>query len=334
VLLEKTNTLISYLQGHDWLVEPNDVKRSLRLLLKFNLELKLFMCGKDECEPVGINCDFSEIKELNVKMKVNKIGKGSSKSCCKHITIVNPLINDYSIFINLSQPYSCFNYGYNYLHLYEHLMTSCWKECDKSDLVLMNGYTTIDARCMVFAVVKTERAFKEYLEALNNFTANDLIDDDTLKLETNRTVSETLVDKSLCCFGRTNPGGYDKNVLLKLFDQGFNVVTVTPNVVKGCKFAAKTVNKNKVNSKGNTVDDTKLTVPTFDYLPLSVLRDKYNRPFHVLSVNEDVTSHILSSGLVGIPVTYNLVEDILRLGLTDEVLVKLMSYSSGVSLVE
>ena len=218
-------------------------------------------------------------------------------------------------------------------------MTSCWKECDKSDLVLMNGYTTIDARCMVFAVVKTERAFKEYLEALNNFTADNLVDDDTLKLETNRTVSETLIDKSLCCFGRTNPGGYDKNVLLKLFDQGFNVVTVTPNVVKGCKYNGCSVSvKNKDNSKGTSKvnsltlvdkDDNELIIPTFDYMPLSVLRDKYNRPYHMLSTK-------VSNGVVvtGIPVTYNLVEDILRLGLTDEVLVKLMSYSSGVSLVE
>lgn len=259
VYSQKIETIKNYIENHDWTKDQVKTQRIIRTIAPYISSTLSFPDDIVSNEKININYDFSKlIKSTQIKIKKSK----------NIVEIVDPLIEDYTITIDISKDLSIFDYGYNYLHLYEHLKTNCWRNLDKRDLKLINGFTSVDGTCYVYVVLSSKEAFETYLKAINNFKL------DTLELEINRTLSETIQDKSLTLFGRTNTDGYKRNVIRMLDQDGYKLITITPHKVKINDFVEVTT----TDKAENKTADPK---PIYsNYIPLSVLKDKEHRPYH------------------------------------------------------
>ena len=209
--------------------------------------------------------------------------------------IVDPLINDYGLYINLSVPFKDMNYGYNYLHYYEHMMTYAWKNLSQQDMLEMNGATTCNALCYVYNIHSSLNSMEEYLKSYlefhvktrsNNYWSEDLIDGMERELE--RTMSETLLDKSYSNMAKTDPASqhkYNSKILEYFSNKPFEIIVYTPNETK-----AKEISESIINS-----DLNKSNTPTtlkYDYYPIHVCRDKLERKYLILKSNPKITNEI------------------------------------------
>jgi hypothetical protein len=79
--------------------------------------------------------NFELLNPINVKNEVFETDCGNG---CIIRQIINPYISDYGLFANISKPYKEFtSYGYNYLHLYEHMMCSWAFNLSKENVVFV-----------------------------------------------------------------------------------------------------------------------------------------------------------------------------------------------------
>ena len=273
MILSKSQTIKSFLEKYDWTKTQTDLKRIVRFLYNGD-KLKLFsfksdlILVSDELIREPIEYNFKKVANEN---KLKKITNNT------HIQFIDPLLEDYTIILDASKTdddlVEITNYGYNYLHLFEHLKTNVWKNLDKSRLKMINGITSVDGTCLVYAVLSNEEAFKSYYEALLQTPIEELLK--TFNLEVDRTISETIIDKSFTLFGRTNIDGYHKRIIKRINDMSMRIITITPemnaisNVTNGSS-EEKTKNKDK---------EEKTKTKTYSYIPLSVLKDKERRPY-------------------------------------------------------
>ena len=273
MILSKSQTIKSFLEKYDWTKTQTDLKRIIRFLYNGD-KLKLFsfksdlILVSDELIREPIEYNFKKVANEN---KLKKITNNT------HIQFIDPLLEDYTIILDASKTdddlVEITNYGYNYLHLFEHLKTNVWKNLDKSRLKMINGITSVDGTCLVYAVLSNEEAFKSYYEALLQTPIEELLK--TFNLEVDRTISETIIDKSFTLFGRTNIDGYHKRIIKRINDMSMRIITITPemnaisNVTNGSS-EEKTKNKDK---------EEKTKTKTYSYIPLSVLKDKERRPY-------------------------------------------------------
>ena len=271
MILSKSQTIKSFLEKHDWSKSQTELKRIVRFLYNgdklklFSFKSDLILVGDDLVhEPIEYN--FKKVANEN---KLKKITNDNN------IQIIDPLLEDYTIILDASKAdddlIEITNYGYNYLHLFEHLKTNVWKNLDKTHLKMINGITSVDGTCLVYAVLSNEEAFKSYYEALLKTPIEELLK--TFNLEVDRTISETIIDKSFTLFGRTNIDGYKKRIIKRINDMSMRIITITPEM------------NNEINTRDGVRDETsknkdeKTKTKTYSYIPLSVLKDKERRPY-------------------------------------------------------
>lgn len=240
----------------------------------------------------------------------------------RHLEYIDPLMSDYGMYVNLSKPFKDMGYGYNYLHIYEHMMTCGWNDCDTSKQTLMNGCTYPTGMCYIYTHHSTQKSLKEHVIKYVKFHQKtkdikywniDLLKE--LQRETKRTYSETQESKGLKEFARTDPSIfktdlmiYDPNIFVKFSNDKYTLLTVSPNKIK--------FNFDKLELETDEKIKTITEIPkelTFDFIPLSALRN-----INKCSIlkNFDVTKDLYdnNSCMFGVDCT-----GIYTIGVTDEI---------------
>lgn len=153
--------------------------------------------------------------------------------------IVDPYVRDYGVFVNLSVPFEDMGMSYNALHLYEHLMTKCWKTLDKTNRLDMNGATYPSALCYIFSIFSDVNSMKMYLASYLNWYAQSRYrefwqkHEDDVRIETDRTISETQNRRSMSTMGRSDSAAYSYSYNLDIFlywsNKPFNILLVGPS---------------------------------------------------------------------------------------------------------
>lgn len=202
--------------------------------------------------------------------------------------IIDPLIKDYGLYINLSTTFNDMDYGYNYLHYYEHIMTYAWKKLPQQNMLELNGGTTCNGICYVYNIHETKSSLELYLNEYlkfhsmsrkKDFWNKDIIEG--LKTELERTISETLLEKSMSQMAKTDPysqNKYNTEILRYFSNKPFEIITYTPEKIDIKYFLKQYDFQTKYE-----IDKPKKII--FNYYPIHVLRDKCDRGFHILSKN-------------------------------------------------
>jgi hypothetical protein len=193
----------------------------------------------------------------------------------RHIEYIDPLLNDYGLYIGLCKPFSEMGYSYNSLHIYEHMMTLGWKKLNEKDVLELNGATFPTGMCYLYNIHKTKKSLKTYAREYVKFHSktknpeywkHDLMND--LKRETIRTYSETQSSKSLKDFARTDPSIYENMIysiepFVKYSNDEYTILTVSPEKID-FKF------DHYLNDKHITPN---VQYRTYDSLPLAAIRN-------------------------------------------------------------
>ena len=141
---------------------------------------------------------------------------------------VDPYLEDMGLFLNLSIPYDETGMSINALHLYEHMLTKCWDNCEAVDRIELNGSTFPLGICYVYTIHKSLDSLLSHLKE----TLHWLYDSRKpgfwksvkaeIDFETIRTISETRKERSLTSFGRSDLHAYDLNYDTKIFEYWSN----------------------------------------------------------------------------------------------------------------
>ena len=230
---------------------------------------------------------FNDVKMEKYKISYNEY---QDKSGIIIKTIVDPLIKDYGLYINLSTTFNDMDYGYNYLHYYEHIMTYAWKKLPQQNMLELNGGTTCNGVCYVYNIHETKSSLELYLDKYLKFHScsrkkefwnGNLIEG--LKTELERTISETLLEKSMSQMAKTDPYSqykYNTEILRYFSNKPFEIITYTPEKIDVEHFLKQYdfQTKYEVNKPKKII---------FNYYPIHVLRDKRDRGFHILHKKVD-----------------------------------------------
>ena len=310
-LRQKLKTITEFIQNINWNEQQIEYQRliaKIKLMMNLGFEFKANLI----CELPQLSLSYNEELVLNFDLKdaVPKIRQLIKKDH-QHVirNICDRFISDYGLYINLSKPFSVFNRGYNYLHVYEHLMTYAWKGLPKQNMKLLNGFTTINSNCAVYVVLSSKEALELYLTSYLKFCKEVIANKSWpgLECEMNRTISETLNEKTLTAFGRTDPsinltgglykasenqpskpinmtgGDYNENVFNEFIIDTLNVLIIGPELVNvDTKLFNEVSDLIIKESKRMTKNEIETE---FDYFPLSVCLDKKDRVYHVLPKN-------------------------------------------------
>lgn len=308
IVFNKLTVIENYLRNKNWSIETKEIKRYLRNILIHNKKFEAKLIYEDYSSIICFECPelINTIKVKETKSKTEKSTKSSfdtssvktkktavDSSSIQIIQIIDPLINDCGIFVDVSKDFSVFKYGYNYLHLFEHIITYAWRNCDKNNLKLLNGFTSLNANCLVYAVVEDYSTLLSYLKSYLEFHISLLVDgfpSECLKVETNRTMSETLNEKSLTSFGRTDSIVYSKlsyeiDILKHLLQDSLKIYLVTNVELEFDSSVKKLISdfdKALVKFNKSFKFDSSKFIKSFDYIPLSVLKEKELRGIHIL----------------------------------------------------
>ena len=202
--------------------------------------------------------------------------------------IIDPLIQDYGLYINLSTTFDEMDYGYNYLHYYEHIMTYAWKKLSQQNMLELNGGTTCNGVCYVYNIHENKKSLELYLNNYLKFHSltrkKEFWEKNMqagLQTELERTISETLLEKSMSQMAKTDPYSqykYNTEILRYFSNKPFEIITYTPESINVKEFLKKYDFKTKYEiSKPKKI--------IFNYYPIHVLRDKRDRGFHILHKN-------------------------------------------------
>jgi hypothetical protein len=235
------------------------------------------------------------IKKYEPKLRQTILKDGS-----KLKEIVDPFVNDYGLYINLSVPFYDMEYGYNYLHYYEHMMTYAWKNLSQLDMLEMNGATTCHSLCYVYNIHSNTKSLEEYLSSYLDFHVktrngdywnNDLLEG--LERELERTMSETLLDKSYANMAKTDPKSqhkYDINTLKYFSNKPFEIIIYAPDITNAKQICEKIINN-------KPTQDYIPKALTFNYYPKHVCRDKLDRKYLVLKLDDKTTKENCITGV-------------------------------------
>lgn len=262
------------------LESPNlidEFSKPVLFITRLLLETTNFInCSRIENEDESLNYPIMyNFKKLpKIETKIIKLNDGSIIK-----QVIDPVIVDYGIYCDFSKNFTEMGYGYNYLHLYEHIMTYGWEKCDKENVLYYNGFTCPNAVCCIMAVLNNkhdlENYLKSFLKFINKFRKNPNING--LKLETERTISETNNRADLTDFGRSDPLAYDLNYNYEIFrywaNEPMNILLITPEEIK-CEM------------KMETYEVKKPKIKKFDYLPLSVIRSRIDREYGTFKLTD------------------------------------------------
>lgn len=221
LIKKRIETLKNYIENFDWNVTTLQERYIAREHNNFELKLRVV---SDNSE---INDFFKEeiIQLKNFAENINpKAKKISLKNGSFVMLVADPLLQDYGLYLDLSVPFSEYNFGHNYLHLYEHLMTIGWENLDSADVIEFNGSTYPTGISFVYNIHKNIESLKKYANATINFIrktrSKDFWENDMKKhieRETSRTISETLNLRSYSIFGRSDVKAYVNKYNIDVF---------------------------------------------------------------------------------------------------------------------
>lgn len=190
--------------------------------------------------PVGSKMVNSH-KTLQNNTSLKSDASNSPKDPISHITYyIDPYLQDFGLFIDLSVPFNDMGMSYNALHLYEHLMTKCWNDCDSKDVILLNGSTYPIGLSFIYTIHSSYSSLVHFLNKTIEFIlkardpkfweSSDMKNE--IDLETERTISETRTERSLTSMGRSDFKAYDKKYDVNIFKYWSNLpfrILVTGN---------------------------------------------------------------------------------------------------------
>ena len=230
---KRVNTLITFLENIDWMSCANLqeiwIIHSLKILgidISTDFTLSTFTdetVGYEDLDQEPLKIKLPNIHEPKIERV--RLSDGSTI-----IYLSSQYLNDYGIFANLTIPFSEMGMSFNALHLYEHVMTCGWKSINSSKLKLMNGATWPNGLCSVFAITNTlnsMKAFaasyiKHYLNSRDKGFWQTEWGAEQLKLETQRTISETRTERSLSSLCRSDYHAYDFKYNTDIFEYWSN----------------------------------------------------------------------------------------------------------------
>lgn len=289
IISNRIDTIKQYIKSIEWEKMNKSFLWLWRTLYQLEYKMISTLIYDDYSEKIDWTIDENIIKKYLPKVKKIKF---EDNSLCKKI--IDPLILDYGLFVNLSVPFNEMDYGYNYLHYYEHMMTYAWENLSQSYVKELNGATTCCGLCYIYSIHSTKKSLIEYLDNYMNFhqKTRDINFWNTLKpglmLEQNRTISETINDKSMSNLGRSDPLSnkkYDTKILHYYSSKPFEIIIVSPEEIVIQKY------------KLQTTEVEKPKVINFNYFPIHVFRDKRDRKFEIRSKKELNESLNVVSGI-------------------------------------
>ena len=266
----------------------------------------------------GINTIYT-VKDLATKEFANiifnkfdyeesRVIKKKLKDGSEIIQLIDPYVNGYGFYVNLSKPFEYCDFGYNYLHLFEHMLCFQWKKDHYQDgVIYMNGLTYNNGKCCVFNIAKNpkvfkvefERCVKAYFKARSEeFWVKG--NKENLDIETKRTISESYEDRTLHTYFRTDPsglsGGYDYNVLRYFASDPFKCLIITPSEIS---IDFTLISNLAKEFKPYTV---KPKIESFETIPLETIKRKINSGYCI----EKLTKKDIERAINGTKVNYNM----------------------------
>lgn len=277
----------------DFNSQKNQIKYLFRTISQFTNINELYEI-RNVASGEFSNLEFPDFKYESVKVKVRKFKDGS---------IVNQLIDPYQkyygIFVDFSKPFEYFDYGYNYLHVFEHMMCSNWKNKTQPDNITMNGFTSLVGISMAYSIDKTEKTFKQKLKNEIKLWFESRTEEfwkkhrKELDVEIKRTYSETFETKSLHDYFRTQPDVFNENCEIYQFfaSSPIKLLLISPN---DFNFDFSIIEK---FSKEFKPIKNKPFCPVFDYFPVSVLNDKLKSQYRIEKMTKtDLTDLLNGNG--------------------------------------
>ena len=299
-LVEKrVNTLINHLENLDWSKHTNLQEQWLIYSLKtVGIDITTdFLISTTTDPTIG----FQDLNQQPIKIKAPAIHQAKLKriTYADGSTILylsTPYLNDYGVFVNLSTTFDEMGMSFNALHLYEHLMTYAWKGIDFSKIKMMNGSTWPHSLCSVFVItgslesMKTFAAsfIKFYLESREAGFWNKPENLEGLKLETQRTISETRTERTLSSLCRSDLHAYDFKYNTNIFEywsqRPFDMLIAGPDSLEKLFMNKQTIDKfiklhpsRKVKRPENVIYKT---------LPLDTIKMKQMKQFRVIAADK------------------------------------------------
>lgn len=170
--------------------------------------------------------------DIHVKEITNEYGD-------KLTLIADPLIKNAASVINISVSHKEIDFGWNYLHLFEHICCIDAIE-DYERLDAVNGYTLPTGISTVYAEVLDANAAAQMMKTMqkiwNSSRNGNLVKDYKLKIqrEIERTRSETTRDRSLFNYARFNDE-YETDVFDYWFNKSFRGYIIASSFPDGCE---------------------------------------------------------------------------------------------------
>lgn len=194
------------------------------------------------------------------------------------LDIYSPYVDDSLILLDSSRPFEEMGFEYNALHLFEHFLTIPFVKPTKTayDVISSNGFTSSTAQMAVYVILKNKKSYDYYLNELCKFLKEirDISfwdeNNEFLKLEIQRTISETKQDQSLTNFAKSPKSSYDlkinKNIFHYWANQPMKLTLIHP--FRTQKFP--------VDSFGELQEVPKPKIQKFNYMPYQILVEKSN----------------------------------------------------------
>lgn len=305
LILHRVDGLKKFIESFDFSKDTKSVLWLLRTMASVGVNI-------NEDFNITVDCDdfdYQKIDEPLVftfpKLEHPKIRKIQLKDKSTITMYEDPYFNDYGIFANLSVKFDEMGMSYNGLHLYEHLMTKGWSNLSVNDQVYANGVTYPTGVCMVFQILSTEKAYREYVNAYfewlfkcrgKDFWTKDISED--LYLETCRTISETRMERTMASMGRSDFHAYDNNYNSAIFEywsnKPFNLLLTVP---KG----TKAIDVDRLNNLCDKYPLRNVVRPPnikLKYYPFEVMATKANTNLCILKTSpEEIKQALLKPQL-------------------------------------
>jgi hypothetical protein len=203
--------------------------------------------------------------------------------------LYDPYLMDCAIYRNMSVTFDEMGMSYNALHLYEHLVTKCWKDLPMTDVISFNGATYPIGECYIYTIHSTAASMKQYAAKLLDFMlrSRDAAfwdDPDTLadiRLETIRTISEAHGEKTLACIGRPDVKAYsfayDTRIFRYWSNQPFDILICTSEIGYTLKHDAieRGIHAHPRDMTIVRPPDIRFTIPVYDALKYHGLTKEY-----------------------------------------------------------
>ena len=247
-----------------------------------------------ENEPLRINapsCQNLDIKRVRY----------SDNSTITYLS--SPYLTDFGIFANLSTTFDEMGMSFNALHLYEHVMTYAWKEASTGKTKLVNGATWPNGICSVFTITQDLNSMKEYAALFIKFYLESRAENfwqkennfEGLRLETQRTISETREERTLSSLCRSDFHAYDYQYNTKIFEywsqRPFDILISGPLPISKLQMNAATINA--FISKHSPRNVPRPPNIKYKTLPFDVLRMKVIHQFRVASATTEEIKNAL-----------------------------------------